>query len=607
MTKKLLVGMATHSDFDGTYFTTQALRMYHEVGDIEIAIVDNDPNGAHGQAIRDFLKWVTDVPVYYEAFTSSKGTAQTRNRIFELGTAPYVMVIDPHILLAQGALSALMLYYAQNPDTSDLIQGPLVYDDLKNGATHFSDVWGNDQMWGKWSKLWTCRCGGRSFSPVDQGGRMIAYDVATNDPVTQCLSCGTKIPDCPWDGYENTLAKSGFKQPGKGREPFEIPAMGLGLFSCRRAAWPGFNPAFRGFGGEEWYIHEKFRKLGRQTICLPDLRWVHRFGRPNGVKYPLDIWDKARNYVIGLTELGIPLDRAKASFVGGGKISEVDWEALVRNPDYKRSCGTCQRAASLDDLFARVKSHPRDLDQHADWLRDLASGKRVVAFVKRKEWNVILAAGRPSLLVVHQKEDDALLREVHSAVKDEAVTMTYTTVTGGDSLTTEPQECDLLILDSIHQYERLLAELERHAPLATRVLVRASVLFGERDEGANGPGLLAAIRKWIKDHPEWTVAQHRQEQYGMTLLSRAPEDKTELPSLWKQAANAAKASWRAGQNVLTNFGELKDTEEQDQRLGLCLVCPQHNNGRCGVCGCPIDRKTSFPTEKCPIGRWQDVS
>ena len=45
-------------------------------------------------------------------------------------------------------------------------------------------------------------------------------------------------------------------------KPFEIDLQGLGVFACRKAAWPGFNPTLRGFGGEEGYIHEKFRRAG---------------------------------------------------------------------------------------------------------------------------------------------------------------------------------------------------------------------------------------------------------------------------------------------------------------------------------------------------------
>jgi len=86
--------------------------------------------------------------------------------------------------------------------------------------------------------------------------------------------------------------------------PFEIPMQGLGLFACRREAWPGFNPAFRGFGGEEGYIHEKFRRRGGRALCLPFLRWMHRFNRPLGTPYANQWEDRVRNYLIGFRELG---------------------------------------------------------------------------------------------------------------------------------------------------------------------------------------------------------------------------------------------------------------------------------------------------------------
>jgi len=76
----------------------------------------------------------------------------------------------------------------------------------------------------------------------------------------------------------------------------------------------GFHPGFRGFGGEEGYIHEKFRRAGRRCLCLPWLRWTHRFGRPRGVPYPLTVEDKLRNYVLGHTELGFDLTPVLAHF-----------------------------------------------------------------------------------------------------------------------------------------------------------------------------------------------------------------------------------------------------------------------------------------------------
>ena len=59
MSNKLLtVGMSTYDDFDGVYFTVQALRMYHNIinnNDCEIIIIDNNPDGYHSQALKDLI------------------------------------------------------------------------------------------------------------------------------------------------------------------------------------------------------------------------------------------------------------------------------------------------------------------------------------------------------------------------------------------------------------------------------------------------------------------------------------------------------------------------------------------------------------------------
>ena len=145
----------------------------------------------------------------------------------------------------------LIDFYDRDPDTKNLHQGPLVYDDLGNISTHFDPVW-RGQMYGIWA--------------TDDRGR------------------------------------------DKNAEPFEIEMTGCGIFSCRKDAWVGFNERFHGFGGEEGYIHEKFRQAGYKALCLPFLRWVHRFGRPDGVKYPLTLENKLRNYFLGHLELGLDTD-----------------------------------------------------------------------------------------------------------------------------------------------------------------------------------------------------------------------------------------------------------------------------------------------------------
>ena len=259
--RKLTIGMATYDDFDGVYFTIQALRMFHAeaMDDVTFLVVDNRPDGPCGEPLKTLENSIDNYR--YVPFVNRTGT-MIRDAVFEEADSPYVLCLDCHVMIVPGGLRRLLGYYNDHPDCRDLLQGPLIYDNLTKIATHFEPVWGAG-MYGRW---------------VD--GKQ------TNDSEAKDLDA----------------------------EPFEIPMQGLGLFSCRKDAWPGFNRAFRGFGGEEGYIHEKFRQAGARTLCLPFLRWLHRFQRPLGVPYPLNWEDRIRNYLAGFGELGLPTAEMEEHF-----------------------------------------------------------------------------------------------------------------------------------------------------------------------------------------------------------------------------------------------------------------------------------------------------
>ena len=245
--KKLTIGMATYDDYDGVYFSVQAIRMFHpEVMDeIEILVIDNNPDGP---CSKDLKALGSSIQGYrYIPNDEIKGTG-VRGFVFQEAQTDYVLCIDSHVFIEPGAIRKLIDYFDAHPETPDLLQGPLVYDDLSSISTHFEPVW-REGMMGIWS--------------TDERGR---------DP----------------DG-----------------EPFDIPIQGMGLAACRKSAWPGYNKRFKGFCVEEGYIHQKFRNAGGRTLCLPFLRWLHRFARPLGVPYE-NVWeDRIRNYLIAFDEVGL--------------------------------------------------------------------------------------------------------------------------------------------------------------------------------------------------------------------------------------------------------------------------------------------------------------
>ena len=245
---KLTIGMATYDDFDGVYFTIMSIILYHRAAlpDIEIVVIDNNPDSSHGQAVAKFCRQTGQVR--YIPAAEYKGTT-IRERVFAEARGDFVLCMDCHVFLHDGAISRLLEYCIDHPDSIDLLHGPLCYDNLQHISTHMEARW-NKGFFGVWG----------------------------NDP---------RVKNA--DG-----------------EPFDIPLQGMGLFACRKAAWPGFNRKFRGFGGEEGYIHEKFRQNGGRTLCLPFLYWSHRFQRPGGVQYANRWEDRIRNYLIGWDELGMP-------------------------------------------------------------------------------------------------------------------------------------------------------------------------------------------------------------------------------------------------------------------------------------------------------------
>ena len=50
--------------------------------------------------------------------------------MFAEAAGEFVLCMDCHVFIVPGALRRLLDYFDAHPDTRDLLQGPLVYDDL---------------------------------------------------------------------------------------------------------------------------------------------------------------------------------------------------------------------------------------------------------------------------------------------------------------------------------------------------------------------------------------------------------------------------------------------------------------------------------------------
>lgn len=617
MPKKLTVGLAHFNDYDGVYFSIQALRMYHDINDVEIVVIDNSPATVAGKAVSKFVDSISSAR--YVPYEEKIGPANAKDRIFREAQTEFVLCMDCHVLLVPGAVKRLIDWYEFNRDNKDLLTGPLIYDNLRDISTHFDLVW-RDNMLGIWSRAWMCKCG-RYFSIPIWNGEIIIHDLMYSDiSRTQC-PCGLIYPKIPYTGHEPAFYNIGCKPLGCNyNDPaFEIPAHGMGLFSCRRDAWLGFNSEFRGFGGEEGYIHAKYRKAGHKCLNLPFLGWSHRFLRPNGVAYPLNYWDRIRNYVIGRQELGMGIEDIRDHFVGLKKrmregrvsfeevIDEKSWNYLIEDPvgHIDPPCQTCGNFGStIDEVFSWTEQHPHNMGRHMPRFRELASKcEHITAMVKQKEFDVTLLAGHPKVLRVYTLEPAAIHKHLAKLCGD---LVDYKSQHIDWMTLDDIEETDLLVIHSIHQADRLYAELSRFGHRVRHyILLRSTGAYGEIGE-PSGPGLFPAMRKYMREHPEWSVVEHDEDDYGYTILSRDITDKKKLPPLTKMVWNYTKALLKhAAAGIKT-----ARIETIESRLDICALCTQRTLNRCAVCGCFLDEgprerdgKVLWPESVCNLGEW----
>jgi hypothetical protein len=263
----LTIGMATFDDYDGVYFSLQALRLYHpEILDqVEFVVIDNQPESDSGKAVARLVNGIENAT--YVPFTIRSGTA-VRDAVFKFARGRFVLCMDCHVFFPPGSVKKLLDFIEANPDCPDLLQGPLLRDDLSDYSTHLEDRW-HSCFWGQWGT-----------------------DERAEDPNS---------------------------------EPFEIPMQGLGSFCCRRESWPGFNPRTKGFGGEEGSLHQIFRNRGDKTLCLPFLLWLHRFERPAGAPYSNRIEERVRNYLLLFSDCGLDWDPVYEHFS-----TKMDEDALKK-------------------------------------------------------------------------------------------------------------------------------------------------------------------------------------------------------------------------------------------------------------------------------------
>jgi len=566
----LTIGMAHHTDYHGVYFSIQALKLYHDISDVELIVVDNSPTNKHGEHVRTLVKgWSQKFhSVKYVPFDGpNNGTTQTRQRIFDEATGEAVVCMDCHVMFERDGVKNIKKYWRDNPNSRNIISGPIILDDTMRISTHFHPRW-RSEMFGIWAHGFHCpKCEHTFVVDVDdsksqeqiQVGNV--YDMMTaNGPLSNCPTCNHTLPqNFQFSGHQSLIKNEGFYymfSDERAPKEVEIPAQGLGFFSMLKEHWPRFNPYMKGFGGEEGYIHEKVRQNGGKALSIQGLGWNHRFGRPDGVKYPLLRSDKVRNYVLAWNEIGWPLNSIYDHFVKTGKITQREWNAIIANPENytpgetpftKAGLALPKKVETLPELADWTRTQPRDLNQHVLNLITYSNKcEHITEITNRRESTVALACGVPKKIISYTTEADELITSVLSKLCQENTPSVELETKVNQEPNGSIEPTDLLFVDNKQNGPYIRNVLNTYAKEVKKyILIHDTELYGRRGHG-NEEGMWPALKEFTES-TDWFVTFHDRNQFGLTVLSNCEGDERIEPK---------KLPWPPGWGVGTELKKL---------------------------------------------------
>lgn len=169
-------------------------------------------------------------------------------------------------------------------------------------------------------------------------------------------------------------------------------------------------------------------------------------------------------------------------------------------------------------MFEYLVKTKSDINEHLPTLRDLASECETVVEMGVRTcvstWAFIEGLKAGSTLVSIDIKEPAKygsdLTPVEKACKNKGITFKFYEA---DTLAIDIPEVDMLFIDTLHEYEQLKGELERHGNKAKKYLVFHDTVSCESE-------LMPAIEEFLKKNKKWKIKEHYTNNNGVLVLQK---------------------------------------------------------------------------------------
>lgn len=176
---------------------------------------------------------------------------------------------------------------------------------------------------------------------------------------------------------------------------------------------------------------------------------------------------------------------------------------------------------NLEQIYNRLCSTPSDINEHLPTLKEYASECDHVTEmgVRYIVSTYALLMGKPKKMISYDIMD-CNWQPVKELVKDDTDFSFFI----GDTLKIDIEPTDLLFIDTLHNYNQLSRELQRHADKVKKYIVFHDTTsfenVGESYKGTREMGIWPAIQEFVEKNPQWSIYRRFANNNGLTIIKK---------------------------------------------------------------------------------------
>lgn len=230
-----------------------------------------------------------------------------------------------------------------------------------------------------------------------------------------------------------------------------------------------------------------------------------------------------KKYNNGVFEIQFPV-------VHTGQVQTMDKNAdhpiLVKNREilYNRyGKNKMNTRNNLEEIYAYYAGTPSDINEHFPTLRKYASEcQHITEFGTRYVVSTYaLMAAKPKKLITYDLVPHANIWQADRVAKENNITFGFME---RDVTKVQIETTDLLLIDTLHNYDQCSLELQLHAKNVKKyIILHDTETFGVVGEGAK-PGLKQAVNDFLANNSSWRMREHFANNNGLTVLERVNTD-----------------------------------------------------------------------------------